>query len=613
MLKRILTAAALVVFAACFPACIHAEGRTDIDRPAYCAENSENILGSSGMLTADVSVKLDYGSAWEVLDQLNAYRSGKGLSRLTMDEGDLEFAMQRAAECAVYYSHTRPDGSSCFQFSYPRAENIAAGYTNASNVMSGWENSPGHAANMRLQDLEVCGIGCAEYDGTIFWVQDFGWAASGPEAAKSTDSVTRDFSVSLLEANFIPRYSGTLSIFEYGGQYVQGVTVDSYPSSLSGSFSSYNAGLGASWKNMSIPVRGASSHISYSSSDPDIFTISSDGVLRSVTPGTATLTMTSSFDGTKTSDIYVHVADKESGTKNRTSERIGGDSRYDTAAMIADKAFPEGTDAVIIASGENFPDALSASGYAGIIDCPILLTRPDSLPEQTMSLIRKWNPSSATLIGGPDVVSIHIESELSGCGVSEIQRFCGDDRYATARDVEEKGGFIKSGACILANGSGYADALSISPWAYKLRMPVILSTLDADSSTLSAVEKYKTVYIVGGEARISQKTEDTLRESGMKVLRLSGNTRYETSMAIAQAFSGVSYNNAVFAYGENFPDALAGCAFAGRMGAPVILVSPSDTVIPEFVKEGFASASKVYILGQKDVVPESIRVMLEYS
>ena len=93
-------------------------------------------------LSFNISGVYDYDEANEVVKQLNSLRNNLGLSALTMDKTLTSEAMQRAAEIAFYYSHTRPDGTSCStvvssSFSY-FGENIAMVYFDASDVMDGW-------------------------------------------------------------------------------------------------------------------------------------------------------------------------------------------------------------------------------------------------------------------------------------------------------------------------------------------------------------------------------------------------------------------------------------------------------------------------------------------
>lgn len=116
--------------------------------------------------------------AFEVLEQVNQARLDNGLEKVTMDETLMEKAMQRAAECAVYYNHTRPNGESCFTvldggYLYGCAENIAYGYTTSAGVMNGWLNSQGHYENIMGSDYTHIGVGSFTQNGTTYWVQLF--------------------------------------------------------------------------------------------------------------------------------------------------------------------------------------------------------------------------------------------------------------------------------------------------------------------------------------------------------------------------------------------------------------------------------------------------------
>ena len=57
----------------------------------------------------------------------------------------------------------------------------------------------------------------------------------------------------------------------------------------------------------------------------------------------------------------------------KTVTRLGGDNRYQTMAKIVSTGFTT-SDSVVVATGQNFPDALSASALAGALDCPVVLT-----------------------------------------------------------------------------------------------------------------------------------------------------------------------------------------------------------------------------------------------
>lgn len=120
--------------------------------------------------------------AWEVLDIVNQERAANGLQSLTMDKGFMEAAQVRAVELTILFSHTRPDGSSCFtampsENQTARGENIAAGQRSAESVMNAWMNSEGHRANILNGSYNTIGIACVyapdSYYG-YYWVQCFG-------------------------------------------------------------------------------------------------------------------------------------------------------------------------------------------------------------------------------------------------------------------------------------------------------------------------------------------------------------------------------------------------------------------------------------------------------
>lgn len=142
----------------------------------------------------------DYAMAYEVLDLVNKERADNDLAPLSMDTYLMETAMQRAKEIAIYFDHTRPDGTICFT-AFPsrfddsaRGENVAAGQPTANYVMLNWMNSTGHRENILADDYKSIGIGCFYQEDVVHWVQLFSSApatvpASRPENRKVTAEV----------------------------------------------------------------------------------------------------------------------------------------------------------------------------------------------------------------------------------------------------------------------------------------------------------------------------------------------------------------------------------------------------------------------------------------
>ena len=139
------------------------------------------------------------GFAAEVLRLVNLERKNAGLAGLSAGTASLNAAAQkRAEEIAVSFSHTRPDGRSCFTalgdagVAYLGCgENIAAGQTSPAQVMAGWMNSSGHRANI-LGNYTQLGVGVYVKNNTLYWAQLFitGKGGSEPTTAATTRTTT---------------------------------------------------------------------------------------------------------------------------------------------------------------------------------------------------------------------------------------------------------------------------------------------------------------------------------------------------------------------------------------------------------------------------------------
>lgn len=120
-------------------------------------------------------------AAEAVASLVNAARRDAGLSELELDADLCAAAQARAQEIAQSFSHTRPDGSSCFTIleefgiSYRAAgENIAMGQRTPEEVMDGWMNSSGHRANILNGTFTSIGVGYyVDGAGAAHWVQIF--------------------------------------------------------------------------------------------------------------------------------------------------------------------------------------------------------------------------------------------------------------------------------------------------------------------------------------------------------------------------------------------------------------------------------------------------------
>lgn len=162
-------------------------------------------------------------------------------------------------------------------------------------------------------------------------------------------------------------------------------------------------------------------------------------------------------------------------------------------------------------------------------------------------------------------------------------RLAGDDRLDTASRISRES-FPQdgsAGAVLLARSNGFADALASAALAAVEDAPVLLSpTATVPDSVLDEIERALggagKVFVLGGDAAISPDVVAALEARGHTVQRIAGDDRVATALQIADFLvaAGVEMDEVVIASGANFPDALAGAAFAASDGTPVLLTAP---------------------------------------
>jgi putative cell wall-binding protein len=85
--------------------------------------------------------------------------------------------------------------------------------------------------------------------------------------------------------------------------------------------------------------------------------------------------------------------------------RLSGDSRWATAARVVATTDAGGAAGVLVASGEDFPDALAAGPAAAATGRLLVLTARDDLPEATADLLDDVGDVDVRVVGGPAAVA----------------------------------------------------------------------------------------------------------------------------------------------------------------------------------------------------------------
>lgn len=343
---------------------------------------------------------------------------------------------------------------------------------------------------------------------------------------------------------------------------------------------------------------------------------------------------------------------------DNTLVRLSGSTRYDTMSAIANKVAeqaPWASDA-IICSGKNYPYALVASGISSI--APIILTEPDNLSDQARAQLIKRKTEHVIIIGGESAVSANVYNEVlsivkpvadanakaNGYALKSddeiVERISGATRYETAQAVLESHLTVDSGGkvdswwgdtVIVASGANYPDALSAGALTSRLSAPIVLAnpTSGLTDGILGSLKKagFTKALIIGGTGALSASVDTQLRKIGIASERIYGDTRYETSIAVAKygletmlidnytdedgnaqsaEYPVLKMSYPIFATGSNFPDALAAGSLAHCYSAPIILVDGNASVASELCAQYKSQIVGGYIIGGATVVSNTL-------
>jgi putative cell wall-binding protein len=286
-----------------------------------------------------------------------------------------------------------------------------------------------------------------------------------------------------------------------------------------------------------------------------------------------------------------------------TVDRIAGSDRYAVAVAISQRAFSGSADVVYVATGTNYPDALSAAPAAVKEGGPLLLTKPGELPDDVRAEIIRLQPQKIVVVGGPNSVSPLVYEELAELASASIHRVDGADRYAVSRELVRYA-FDSATLAYVATGANFPDALSAGAAGGKSGSPVVLvngAGSSAGAETIALLTEHlgvSSIRIAGGPASVSPSIETELEAAVDDVTRLSGADRFEASLSINRdAFPSAPVPTVYLATGLNFPDALAGAALAGMQGAPVYLVRQDCVPVGVLSDVAQLEATRVTLLG----------------
>lgn len=286
---------------------------------------------------------------------------------------------------------------------------------------------------------------------------------------------------------------------------------------------------------------------------------------------------------------------------NRYVERVAGKDRVHTAINTSNRFFKK-SKYVIIADSGNYPDALTATVLAHVLDAPILLNNTRYLEDDVAQEIVRLGASEVIIVGGNKSISENVKSQLGKFDQNKVQRIWGRDRYVTsselAYEIERLTGKVNK--AIIASGEDFPDALATAPLGSKEIAPILLVTRNQMDKKVSKALKdlnINKVYVAGGQNSVSKKLEAQLPTV---IRRFNGQDRYETAILVA-SYTYPEAKEVFVASGEVFPDALVIGPVCARRKAPILLSKST----PVKVTDDYIEKSKIeylYIIGGTNTI-----------
>jgi len=376
-----------------------------------------------------------------------------------------------------------------------------------------------------------------------------------------------------------------------------------------------------------------------SSTGPATYTLSGLAVdTSSATLGPVTADVTNTVGGTTT---ILAPAVKVFAVIN-AMPAIYGQTAVDTSAALFEKNGCNGNGNAVLATSDNFPDALSASYLASALGTSVIVTPTAAVAQATLNALRVEGVEHVFVVGGPLAISATDVSTLKSTpsyycgGYTErtgpfgtvenltVTSIYGQTQYGTAERVAEyvssaPGGPDVPGAytgmyndttgnngttakdaitgvptAILAVGTNYPDAMAASAMAYNEHLPVLLTETDSLAPEAEAAIVnlgIQQVIVMGGPLAISNNVVTQLMALGVSTFRIAGIDATDTAQLLAQfelnttnasGADGLAWNDTtkglVVSRGDYYTDALSASALAGMNKWPIVLTENPTTV-----------------------------------
>lgn len=285
---------------------------------------------------------------------------------------------------------------------------------------------------------------------------------------------------------------------------------------------------------------------------------------------------------------------------------MSGKDRYETSTKISKTGWNSGAKNVVIVNGneKNMVDGLSATPFATIKDAPVLLSNGKTLPESTISELKRLNPTNVYVIGGTASMPESVVSSIKSNTKATVTRIGGSTRYETSLAIAKQIDKIADVSKVyISSGTGEVDALSIASVAGREKAPILLTNVNSiDNKTYDFIrsESIKDAYFIGGDKKISNSVinqVDKVVSADVSKNRVAGRNRKDTNAAIIKKFyTGSKLNGVVVSKDDVIIDALTVGSFAAKNDMPVVIGKDSLSTAQKNVLSS-KNTEKVYQAG----------------
>ena len=346
-----------------------------------------------------------YNMAYEILTLVNQERAKVGAAALQMDTTQLEAAMQRAAECHILYDHTRPDGTKCFTAlptppgGTSRSENITTGgnSSTARGAVDSWLGSAAHKEAMLNTKYKSTGIGVFYYNGRYMFTEFFSSQTANVPARKYNTSATMTVKANDTRIKMITMNLTSPTVPAGGSSSVQMIMANYRDTVLN------------------------PADFTYTSSNTAVATVSSDGVVRGVKKGTASITAYLKGSGKSwTTSVVVDngVLINETNFPDMNLREFVSRYMFDpdqngylTETELKNVTFVRVTDSPV--SSLKGIELLPNLGELEITQCTMTEISLTGMPKLTDVILRGTGPVSVTVANNPLLVKLAVTNNTA--------------------------------------------------------------------------------------------------------------------------------------------------------------------------------------------------------